>query len=245
MAQQLIRFLRKLLGYPPQFSRTDGELTADLSRAFVVAHNAGDHLPASRAAIDHHADIVEIDLIARGDKLLVAHPRNAWIFSRIGISALDPEEAWAVASAVPAVKLDLKEASPQFVRLVLDFLAGREATLTLIVTYSGSVITEFEHQAPWVIRSLSVSPQSLARLRDDEPLLRILDGISAAPSTFTSETISWARDRGLFTMSSVVNTFAQADRLLHAGVNGIITDNLALIEAIGHHADTLPLLRPT
>jgi hypothetical protein len=34
-------------------------------------------------------------------------------------------------------------------------------------------------------------------------------------------------------MSSVVNDFATAGRLLQAGVDGVITDNLALMEAIG------------
>jgi hypothetical protein len=126
------------------------------------------------------------------------------------------------------------------VRLVLGFLADKEAKPVLIVTYSGSVITEFANKAPWVARSLSVSPPSLARLQEDETLVRLLNGISAHPNTFTSDAIAWAKDHGLFTMSSVINDFATADRLLHAGVNGIITDNLALLEAIGGHTAGLP-----
>lgn len=230
-----MRFIRKLLGYPPVFYRKDGELTVDLSRAFVVAHNAGDHLATSRAAVEHKADVVEIDLISEGGRLWAAHPRRAWFLSRIGIPKLDPEAAWAQAAPAPVVKLDLKEDSPAFIDLVLRFVEGKEAKRLLIVTYSPRVIAAFAREAPWVIRSLSTKPAELARLKPDADLAAQIDGVSAAPSSFDAQTIAWVRERGLFTMTSVVNSFAAADRLLQAGVDGIITDNLALMQAIGGH----------
>jgi len=239
------RFLTKLRGYPPIFRGRDGALSAVPPGAFVVAHNAGDRLAAARASVAARVDVVEIDLIMRRGRLLVGHPRDAWIFSRILLPTLDPEAAWAEASRAPAVKLDLKEESPAFVRLALQFASAHEGSRLMIVTRSASVVEAFAREAPWVLRALSVSAESLARLRQDEALLRLVDGVSGHPDRFDAATIAWLRERGLFSMSSVVNTFALAERLLAAGVCGMITDNLALMEAIGGRGgiDTLDWTR--
>lgn len=229
----VINFARKLAGLPAQFTRVDGALTAGLDGAFVVAHNAGDSLATARAAVDIGADVVEIDVISRGGALFAGHPRSAGVFSRVLLRTLPLELAWEEAARAPAVKLDLKEDSAGFVRSVQRFLADRAGTRTLIVTRYPHVIDAFASDMPHVVRFLSTPPEALACLLGDERLAASIDGVSAAPTTFDAEAVAWLRERGLLSSSSVVNTFAAADRLLALGVNGIITDNLALMRAIG------------
>ena len=219
--------------YPVQCYRRDGEITADLGNAFVVAHNAGDSLTTTRAALEHGADVIEIDVISRGGRLLAGHPRRAGLLSRFALPVLPFEVAWEAASAASAIKLDLKETWPGFIRLVVAFLEAHPVPRTIIVTRDAGVIQGFAELAPAVIRVLSTPRDSLARFRRDTRLAELIDGISGHPTIFDADFMAWIRERGLLSLSSVVDSFPLADRLLHAGLNGIITDNLALMEAIG------------
>jgi glycerophosphoryl diester phosphodiesterase len=238
-----MRSLRKFFGFPPVFCNRDGDLTADLRRAFVVAHNVGEHLPSSRKSVEHGADVIEIDLFSRDGRLVAGHPRRAGFLGTFLIHTIDPGLAWGQAAQAPVVKLDLKQGSTEYLRLVFDFLAGKEDKPVLIVTPRRRVIEAFEHEAPWVIRSLTAHAERIEQLQSGDDLIARLDGISCGPAVLTNHMIAWAREHGLFTMSSVINSFPEADHLLKAGVDGIITDNFAIMEVIGGRGDLSRFIR--
>jgi glycerophosphoryl diester phosphodiesterase len=240
-----MRIIDRLRERPLLFHRRDGEITAHTSSAFTVAHNAGDDTRAAREALAHGADIIEIDVMTRGGRLVAGHPRRAWIFSRVCLWTIPLDEAWAAAASATAVKLDLKESSPEYVRAVVAFLATRRDVPAIAVSRDAAVLRALTAECPWVGRFLSITPEGLAALKRDEGLAALIDGVSGHPDRFDPETIAWLRERRLASMTSVVNSVLQANDLLRRGVNGIITDNLAIMEDIARtppHRDVPAIL---
>lgn len=230
--------LDRLREKPQVFYRRDGEIAADLSRAFSVAHNAGDATDIADRALAYGADVVEIDVMTRGGRLAAGHPRHLWIFSRLFLWTIPLDEAWDTASRGKAVKLDLKGSSLEYQRLLFDFLRrDRQVVPVFAVTRHAALLKALEAHVPGVVRVLSVTEDGLRALKADVALAKLIDGVSGHPDRFDADTIAWLRERRIVSMTSVVNSMAQADDLLRRGVNGIITDNLAIIEAIARVTD--------
>lgn len=229
----MVKWLDILREKPALWYRRNGGIMADLSRAFSVAHNAGDAVDVASRALEYGADVIEIDVMTRRGRLVAGHPRRAWILSQVWLWTIPLERAWATASRAKVVKLDLKESSEEYVARVVAFLVPRREAPVFAVTRDGDVLRMLADKAPWLGRVLSVTASDLAELKRDEALAAVIDGVSGHPDRFDAETMAWLDDRQLVSMTSVVNSMAQADDLLRRGVNGIITDNLAVMEAIG------------
>lgn len=232
-----MRWLDWLREKPILFHRRDGEISAGLSQAFSIAHNAGDALDTAQQALGHGADIIEIDAMTRSGRLVAGHPRHAWIFSRTFLWTIELEAAWGVAARGQVVKLDLKESSAAYRRKLFAFLRDHRETPVFAVTRDVALLQSLARETPWVGRVLSVTKDGLRAAKADPAVPALIDGISGHPDRFGPDTVNWLRKHHLVSMSSVVNSVRQADDLLCRGVNGIITDNLALIEAIARDAN--------
>ena len=101
----------------------DGDLLDDYSQVVSIAHNSGDNLTTTREALAHGAEVIEIDVVSVSGVLYAAHSTPPPFITRHIYQGLPLASIWTEASEAKAVKLDLKETSPRYIRLVLGFLA--------------------------------------------------------------------------------------------------------------------------
>jgi len=221
---------------PVQFYR---ELEAqglldDYVGVFAIAHNSGDSLVATREAIDHGADVIEIDVASIGSELYAAHRSPLPLVGRRLFRGPTLADVWGAATAVEVVKLDLKESSPRFVNLLLDFLHEREPRETVVVSPSLRVLGAVEVGAPHAVRVLTVADgRRLDELLRNPAITDVIDGVSVAHAALTAGRIAALRERGLLTFAYTVNDLDRLNELVIQGVDAVSTDNLAIMELLG------------
>lgn len=222
--------------HPPQFYRAlDPELLGSYSGVIGVGHNSGDTLASARIALRHGADAVEIDVIAMNGRLYAGHSLPARSLSRRLYRGPTLEEVWKATGDARVIKLDLKPSSVQDLQALLTFLEARQDGREVIVASSDPrVVRVFAQQLPMVRRFLSVpTRQALERLQNDPALVASLDGVTIHEALLDTATMGWLRARGLRVVAWTVNDIARVNTLVRLGVDGITTDNLAILELLG------------
>lgn len=219
------------------YGRLDEDLLDDYKGVIGVAHNAGDNRETTLLAIEHHADVVEIDVVSSSTTLYAGHSPPPE-FAPPGSSTTSLATAWRNASEGPAVLLDLKESSRIFLVRVASFLNSRPSSDVIVVSRSRSALEFLDEQLPEATLMLSVATSgALANVIEDAELASLIDGVSAASGTLNSETIAELKERDLLVFAWVVNRIGRVNELVAGGVDGIITDNLALLELVGDPGD--------
>lgn len=198
-------------------------------------HNSGGRIEATVEAIIFGADVVEADVIAVNGELYAGHDPilplvGDWFFRGPSL-----EQVWTASYRADGFKLDLKEDSPAFVSLVVDFINSRpEGRNIIVASRSASVLATIRDRAPQAILLLSVPDDaSFEKLQNDERLQQTIDGITVRESLVDFEMMSWLDERNIGAFAWTVNDIQRVNELVGMGVTGITTDNLAILSLLG------------
>ncbi|MGH9174938.1 MAG: glycerophosphodiester phosphodiesterase, partial [Vicinamibacterales bacterium] len=222
----------------------DADLLDDYGPVFVIAHNAGDNAETARTALEQRADAVEIDVIMVVGRLYAAHatpPKliDAWFFRGPKL-----EDAWEVVCDSDAVALDLKDSSPGYVNALVRFLDDRPHPQVLLSSRDIDSLIELGERLPNAHLYLSMPDrETFERLATDEGRALLLDGVSMRHSHIDEAVVGWLKTRRLRLIAWTVNDLTTVNRLVRMGVDGVTTDNLAIIELLGGRQREEPLLR--
>jgi hypothetical protein len=220
----------------------DGDLLDDYSRVVVVAHNSGDRITTTREALAHGAEVIEIDVVSVSGVLYAAHATPPRFVTRHIYQGPPLASAWAAAADAKAIKFDLKETSPRYVNLVLSFLAAHHSPENdppvIVATRDRRALETFHSRAPEVILLLSIgSPAQFDALARDDALIELIDGVTIKQTLLNEERATWLQDHDLMTFAWTVNNLDRLNQLVTLGVDGITTDNLAIMELLGGQQD--------
>jgi len=216
----------------------DGDLLDDYSEVIVVAHNSGDRVTTTREALAHGAEVIEIDVVSVSGGLYAAHAAPPPFITRHIYQGPPLYSMWVAAAEAEAIKLDLKETSPRYVNLVIRFLTTHHTTdderRVIASTRNRYVLESIHTRAPNVILLLSVgTPAQFDALTRDPALVEMIDGVTIRHTLVDEERMMWLRENGLITFAWTVNDLSRTNELVKLGVNGITTDNLAIMELLG------------
>lgn len=104
------------------FRGLDGDVLDSYAEVFAIAHNAGDSIPATRAALARGVDVIEIDVVSLDGELYAAHDSPHRWFSSFVFRGPSLERIWRETANAAAVQLDLKETSPRYLDRVMGFI---------------------------------------------------------------------------------------------------------------------------
>lgn len=208
------------------------EVTAFDGEVLGKAHSADGSPEDVERALDCGADVVEIDVVAFEGRLLVAHGLGR---AKEG----DPphlSDVWTAATSAQAIELNMKSTSPQALEEMFLFLEDQMPSGGPRITVSTpdvEALRAFKEHVPEAERFLSVETESeLHALRRDERLQEMLKGVSIQETLLDAETLGWLHEADLSVWVWTVNDPLRAHALAQLGVQGITTDNLALLSLL-------------
>jgi glycerophosphoryl diester phosphodiesterase len=224
-------------GDPQQFyKQLRVELMDDYGEVYGIAHNSGNTISATVDALVYGADIIEIDVVLVHGELHAAHWSPFRFVGSRFFRGPTLAEVWGAADQAEVVKLDLKRASTEMVDSLLTFLADRRRANNEIVVVSDEpeALALLHQQEPGIILMLGVGGSSvLSDLFSGGDLLRVIDGVSVRHSLLTVDSVGSLKEKGLIVFAWTVNDAATMNELVEYGVDGIITDNLAIMQLLG------------
>ena len=209
-----------------------------------IAHNSGGRIEATLEAIIFGADLIEVDVVEIGGELYSGHsPPIPFIGSRL-FRGPSLEQIWAASYRSDALKLDLKESSPAYVALVADFLVSRPTNRDIIVaSRSSEALVTLRERAPDAILLLSVpNDDVLDALKTNEALKQTIDGVTVRESVIDATAMSWLSEGDLLVFAWTVNDLDRVNTLIQLGVDGITTENLAILTLLGEQPSNEPEL---
>jgi glycerophosphoryl diester phosphodiesterase len=220
---------------PEQFRRElAGELLDHFGGVFGIAHNSGGSISATREALAHGADIIEIDVVSSRGRLHAAHDSPLRFIGARFFRGPSLEDVWKAAAQAEVIKLDLKESNERYLELVAQFIAAHHGPELLVSSGNRGALARLARDAGEAIRLLSVP--SAARLRDlrqDAELRRLIHGVSIRHDRLDDEAARWLEAEGLLVVTWTVNEAARLNEVVALGVDGVTTDNLAIMELLG------------
>jgi glycerophosphoryl diester phosphodiesterase len=179
--------------------------------------------------------MVEIDVVASRGRLGIAHDRPlplSYGMLQLRSVAIDP--VWRIARSAPVVELDLKQSSPLFVEALVEFLGRHRDADVLVATPNVATLRAIRARAPWARRFLSVTGRvGLERALHDPVLVGLVHGVSVRHDLLDAATTRGLKERGLTILAWVVDDPRRTAELVRFGVDGITTNNLAMIELLG------------
>jgi hypothetical protein len=228
---------------PGQFSGSlDSDLLDDYGLVFGIAHNAGDHLETTQTAIDHNADAVEIDVVLIRGQLYAAHaaPQRiaAWLFRGTLL-----EDSWQIAIQADAVALDLKDETSEYEDAVVNFI--EQHPHEPIVLYSRSIdsLSRLRERLPDVHLYLSVPDRAtFDETMPNHPFAPRLDGVTIQHDAIDASVVATIRANNQRIIAWTVNDLPRVNELVRLGVDGITSDNLAILRLLGGRQRVEPLL---
>lgn len=221
---------------PTQFNGPlDADLLDDYGLVFGVGHNSGGTLAATRQALKNGADVIEVDVASLDGELVSAHFPPLPIVGRRVFRGPTLEEVWRASAAADVIKLDLKESSPAFRALLFEFLNRHDGERQIIVSSRDPVtLSLLMHQAPTAFRFFSVPDQpTLDRVYRDYDLRMTIEGVSIRHTLLTADSAAQLRNLQLIIVAWTVNDLTRVNELVRFGVDGITTDNLAIMKLLG------------
>ncbi len=194
-------------------------------------HNSGGRIEATLQAIIFGTDVVEADVVEIDGDLYAAHTPPLPIIGPHFFRGPALEEVWIASYRAAGFMLDLKEDSPSYLELVARFIETRPLTRDILVaSRSPEALAILRERAPDAILLLSVpGAEDFAALQTDGSLQRTIDGVTMRESLIDVEVATWLGEHELLTFAWTVNDIGRANQLIRLGVDGITTDNLALL----------------
>lgn len=213
---------------------------------FGVAHNSGGSIEAILEAQINGADVIEADIVELDGVLYVAHKPPLPFLGQRWFRGPRLDRVWVAASGADAIMLDLKEESLGYARLVVDFLEYRTAYRQVIVSSrSPWVLSYLRERLPNVVLLLSVPDDAgLASMQNNSALMKVIDGITVRHTVLTAEKVAWLREHDLLIFAWTVNDLERVNELIRMGVDGITSDNLAIVSLFGVDVQDERDLRP-
>ena len=227
---------RLTAGRPPSefTARLDGRLRVDYGDVTVIAHNAGDSLPAATRAVAYGTDGIEIDVRSTSGELFATHDAPLPLLEDLVFRGPSLAQAWDIARLRDTVLLHLKQRSPGYLDQVRSFLATRRLRRILVQAAHPETLRALKATDPQVTPLLLVfSPAGLEAVRRDPSLLRGLAGVSVRESALTPAALAWLRARRLLVFAWTVNDEQRLNALIAGGVSGVITDRLDIMRLLG------------
>lgn len=214
---------------------------------YGVAHNSGGSVDAALEGVVNGADVIEADVAAVDGQLYVAHDPPLPFLGPRWFRGPRLDRVWAATSGADAVMLDLKEDSTDYVELLVDFLEARQYTRQVIISSrSPAVLRSLGRQLPDVTLLLSVPDDAgLRSLMGNPALAGAVDGISVRHTILNEDNTAWLHDHHLLIFAWTVNDLDRVNELMRLGVDGITSDNLAIVRLFAGDADLEPDLRAT
>ncbi|MGB3330377.1 MAG: glycerophosphodiester phosphodiesterase [Thermomicrobiales bacterium] len=223
----------------------DRRIFSDESYASVlgVAHNSGGSIEATLEALIAGADVIEADVAAIDGQLYVAHDPPLPFIGPRWFRGPRLDRVWAATYGADAVMLDLKESSPAYLGLIVDFLEVRQRTRQVIISSrSSAALATLRQKLPDVILLLSVPDEAgLRSLQANPTLIATIDGISIRHTVLNEENAAWLEDRHLLTFAWTVNDMDRVNELMRMGVDGITSDNLAIVSLFARPTEPEPI----
>jgi len=224
-------------GDPEQFYKElEVELLDDYGDVFGIAHNSGNTINATVEALAYDADIIEIDVVLVQGQLHAAHWSPFRFIGSRFFRGPTLDEVWGAAAQAEVIKLDLKRASTELVNSLITFLASRQRANNEVVVVSDkpeALVLLSQHELT-VIRMLSVKDSNVLReLPSDGELLRVINGVSVRHDLLTMDSVGSLKEKGLIVFAWTVNDPERMNELVAYGVDGIVTDNLAILQLLG------------
>jgi hypothetical protein len=220
---------------PTQFLQPlDPAPTAAGRPVLGVAHNAGNNPATTAAALDHGAAVIEIDVVSvRGEPAAGRVHPWWWLAERVfrGPSLGD---AWQYASAAREVKLDLQQNDPALLDQVADFVSAQPASRPVMVSSRDPAALRYlRPRLPHATLLFSAPfPDAVRQLMADPGLRAAVDGVSAFQGLVDAAFVDWAHRNHLLVLAWTVNDGTRLAQLLSLGVDGITTQNLAVLDAL-------------
>lgn len=228
---------------PKQFYRPLGQAMDAAPRPIMaVAHNAGNDVATARRAVQQGADVIEIDVLLWDGRLRAAHHRPASPISHAAWAVRPPQtlaDAWQAARTAPAIQLDIKDASPELVPLLIAFISARQGETRVIVSGPDlAALDQIGAALPEVQRVLSIGNRCvLASVRSDSAPLSTLAGVSARANVLDADDVAWFQEHGLFVLAWTIDDFPGLQRVLDLNVDAVSTNNLAIVEYLQRTGD--------
>lgn len=195
-----------------------------------IAHNSGNRIRALNRTLAIGAASVEIDVIAVNGKLYAAHKSSPPIAS-LFYKGVPLSKAWNAAGEAEVIKLDLKKTGAQRVDLLVRFLEqnSREGQTILVTSSDRNALERLGASSVDTVRLLSVRhSKDLARMLESDYRAGAYEGVSIRYTLLDSELADWLKARRLLVFAWTVNDVSLLAGLVHLGVHGLMTDNLAI-----------------
>jgi glycerophosphoryl diester phosphodiesterase len=223
---------------PEQFDRPLSAPPNTHGRAVItVAHNAGNHPDTTAAALRLGADAIEIDVITVDGELAAGRAHGWRWLAELVFRGQSLAEAWDAARAAKIIQLDLQETDRGLLKALTKFLRHRPPGPRIMVsTRSSTAIRYLRPRLPSTVSLLFTVPfpDAVTKLRTTPALAHAIDGITVFDGLVSADLVTWAHTRQLSVLAWTVNDEQTLNRLLRLGVDGIATDNLAIISALSH-----------
>lgn len=202
--------------------------------AYIIAHRAGNDLERLREAEELGINFVEADLRLWRDRVEVRHLKtigpipifwDRWKLVNPFAPRLRIENLFEAVSPRTELLLDLKGRNLQLAHLVLDQLpSDRPVT---VCARSWRLLEPFRGKpGVRVVYSVGTHRQLRRLLKRFEG--RELDGVSIHERLLDARTVAELRRRVSVVMTWPINTMHRAHELTAMGVNGLISDDLAI-----------------
>lgn len=218
------------------YDELEADLLDDYASTFAVAHNSGDTVDSTLEALFYGADVIEVDVVSLDGRLYAAHDSPPiWIGENVFRGPL-LQRIWIASAGAEAIKLDLKENSPEFLNLLLEFLEVRRGQRIVMIASSDiELLRTVAEREPGVLRIFS--PGTGARLRqleEDPGVLEVIHGVSLRHGLIDEERAAWLQEHRLLTIAWTVNDLERVNELVLLGVDAITTNNLAIMRLLGN-----------
>jgi len=218
-----------------QFHRElDPALVKDYPRVLGVAHNAGNRINLTRTALAHGADVIEVDLISVGGRLIAGRNQPLqWLSNRLFPGpALD--DVWAAAAAAPVIKLDLMQSDRPFLDQLVTYLTARQHTRRMMISTRDPDALEYLRPRLPAVQLLFTlaSPEAVDRLHADPRLQAAIDGVSVFEGLINAGLVGWLHGHRLLVLAWTVDDVSRLNAVVWDGVDGVTTRNLAILEAL-------------
>lgn len=221
---------------PVQFyDELEADLLDDYASTFAVAHNSGDTVDSTLEALFYGADVIEVDVVSLDGRLYAAHDSPPiWIGDNV-FRGPPLQRIWIASAGAKAIKFDLKESSPEFVNLLLEFLEDRRGQrMVMIASGNINLLRTVAEREPGVLRIFSPGTGArLKQLEEDPGVLEVIHGVSLRHELIEEERAAWLQEHHLLTIAWTVNDLERVNELVLLGVDAITTDNLAIMRLLG------------
>ena len=222
---------------PEQFDHKislEPALKPDYRRVLGVAHNAGNNLQTTETALRNGAAVIEIDVkAARGQLAAGREQWWPWLSEQLFLGpAL--AEAWDESSQADITKLDLKQSGRQFLGDLAAFLNQHAKSRQVMVASRDPDALLYLHRRVRDVTLLFTlaGPDAVHQLESDGALEQAVGGVSVFSGLVHPSLLAWLHEHKMEVLAWTVNDGPEFNYLVRLGVNGITTDNLAILKAL-------------